>query len=856
MSRTPSAKEVEELVKSEGSQCLMSWQLDGRQMKASASEKAQSVQGSTRRIHLQWNDKRLKDAYLVFVAPERYTMTPSDAQRVWGEEQLFMGRKIDTEAGIQARIKSWLDLCKTQHHGPCSPMDEDVHSDVDVHPGLEPRFMDMLTHSYFGLVDVNNMQLVGFPTRTEESGLPPFAALSYVWGKTLAYRTTTENVLLLRTHGGIEKVLKQLPTVITDAIDLTRRLGLQYIWIDALCIVQDSPRSWSLNANNMDIIYGNAELTICAADGEDASVGLRAMKMEDHNGEQLMAECAPGIRLVVSRPPEMYIKTSKWNTRAWTFQERLMSNRCLIFTAGRVYFQCRSTGMSEDIYADREGAGWSLDFVDAPMQMYKQLSQRAFWVYTKILTLYTQRDLTKSEDILAAFSGTRNSMANTMRAPFIFGLPSSHFDLALLWQHNMPVTRREAANAEQKRERRAADFPSWCWSGWQGAPAGYLTDMVGDCLDNVNEWLDTHTWIKWHIRDGRGDLRPLWDAHDWAEDVSEDKRWRGYNTQRSTLLPSTGVTSGGRRGKSGDYFSEENDPDENRPERPVRRYAHQYRGYPRHPANSAYPYGDPYDDPYGYSGHTYPPADARFLAPPYDPYYNPPWPGPSYHYAPPPLPPHRAQPRASPSSTKAPPPAPRPAPLPAPSPTGPGHTSEFYNQFFAHGRHANPEAMQANPTFKITLRDYPYNVVMAPFDPNLDRSEYPPMPFLQFWTHHMFLYIRTNSSESSEGLVRCHIGDSNGDWCGSIVLDEKWVKSTSSARQEFIAISEAKKFAREECDIWTYYIPKEREQSESEWDLYYVLLIERKEEKWERIGLGKVFKEAFRKSTWKEIMLG
>lgn len=41
--------------------------------------------------------------------------------------------------------------------------------------------------------------------------------------------------------------------------------------------------------------------------------------------------------------------------------------RCLIFTGSRVYFQCRSTGMSEDIYADREGAGWSLDFMDAPL---------------------------------------------------------------------------------------------------------------------------------------------------------------------------------------------------------------------------------------------------------------------------------------------------------------------------------------------------------------------------------------------------------------------------------------------------------------------------------------------------------
>jgi hypothetical protein len=134
------------------------------------------------------------------------------------------------------------------------------------------------------------------------------------------------------------------------------------------------------------------------------------MRPEGHNAVQLIEDVSPSVSFMVTRLPEMYIRASKWNTRAWTLQERLLSRRCLIFTEWRVYFQCRSTGMSEDIYADREGGGWSLDLVDAPMQLFRQLPQRAIRVYMKCVELYSTRKLTKPKDILTAFSGISNLM--------------------------------------------------------------------------------------------------------------------------------------------------------------------------------------------------------------------------------------------------------------------------------------------------------------------------------------------------------------------------------------------------------------------------------------------------------------
>lgn len=737
-----------------GATCYVNWEVDGRE---AARGRDGRVKGRTRRIHLCWNDKSLKDSYLVFVAPERYFRPNSDAQSVWGNEALFLGRDIDTNRGNQALIKSWLDLCCRSHRGPCTDTVERYG-----------EFDDMISQSYFGVIDVLDMQLTSLPYDThedydtEEIGIAPhdrydapqdyatrqthvrrvthapYVALSYVWGQGKPYTTKLSNIMRHRNHGGLETFLTDLPRVIQDAIDLVRRLGMRYIWIDSLCIVQDSTRSWNLNARVMNLIYGNAILTICAADGDDSSTGLKAMHTKEHDVYQYKEECAPGVRLMVSRPPETGIRASKWNTRAWTFQERLLSKRCLIFTEGRVYFQCLSTGMSEDIFADREGAGWSLDLVHAPLQMLRELSRRALWVYANCVSLYTSRALTKPKDILAAFSGICNLMEKTMQAPFIFGLPSSHFDLALLWEPQHALERRIPRNEKERRAYIGMEFPSWSWCGWMGATMEYKSGMVEGCLTNLHEWLIKHTWICWYIRDGHGNLRPLWDGEKSTEDKTTEKRWKGYRSRREGQ---------NRRHNDKLYEEEERDIRYNNDNRDRR-----------------------YDD---------------------------------------------------------------------------------------YGRVVSDEiANNGQKHFRLTLPENPYRVVMAEYSSEPDK-EFPDQPILQFWTWHTSLHLVPSDNPYSNlgnGLCRYDIADEIGDWCGSLVLDDRWIRNTEVSKHEFIAISEAKAFTQEECDIWTYYIPKERDQSE--WDLYYVLLVERINMKWQRVALGKVFKAAFSNPEWKEIILG
>ncbi|KAK5135124.1 hypothetical protein LTR08_005649 [Meristemomyces frigidus] len=333
--------------------------------------------------------------------------------------------------------------------------------------------------SYFGVLNVETMCLTALPKGAE------YVAFSYTWGERAAqnadpgvehFKTRLDNVESLKVKGGMMDVFDRLPRAIQDCIGLVKRLGFKFLWVDALCILQDDQEVWSLNARNMDLIYGNANLTICAADGSGARDGLAALNRGPDNPQvtQYIAQYKKGVELMVSYPSESY---------------------------------CRTTTMSEDIHAEQAYTGWSLELHDAPMQRFKKVKKDPVNVYTLSVQLFTERALTHEGDILAAFGGIAKVICAALGGTPLFGLPTSHFDLALL---------REPEDAAQRRRPDGTlKFPSWSWCGWKGQTMVHREHMIKELLSyGVHEWLIRRTWITWYIRDGRGNLRLVWDAPD------------------------------------------------------------------------------------------------------------------------------------------------------------------------------------------------------------------------------------------------------------------------------------------------------------------------------------------------------
>ena len=470
--------------------CYASWQIDGRELHREPTGSVILSRARTRRIRLHWENGLLEESYLVLVSQPSLLSS-----------NLFLGRRAKSARSNPALIKSWIGACQDHHGDRCRV----VH---------DHKFRAMIGQAYFGVIDVQEMRLTRLPENAN------FVALSYTWGKDVEklFKTTLKNIRELQADRGLEKVAQRLSSSITGAMKLVRELGERYFWVDSLCIVQDSSQSWELNSKVMDLVYGNAYLTICAADGDNPNVGLLAMDPSQRHLAQHVEEYSPGVLLMVSHLAESYIKKSAWNTRAWTFQERLLSKRCVIFTGGRVFFQCRSGAMREDIIAE-EKVGWSIEHAHAPLQMLDNLDTRALQIYKDCVESYTNRVLSRPEDILSAFTGIGNLVGTTLGAGLIYGLPRSHFDWALLWEPK-----------GKPKERDLSKFPTWSWCGWKDEVIEYKESTVLGTTANVHEWLMDHTWITWYIRDGHGNLKLIWNAsREVQESRAATNHWGGYH---------------------------------------------------------------------------------------------------------------------------------------------------------------------------------------------------------------------------------------------------------------------------------------------------------------------------------------
>ncbi|KAK1753779.1 hypothetical protein QBC47DRAFT_415530 [Echria macrotheca] len=416
----------------------------------------------------------------------------TEERDVKGEIYLVSADTVPRQAGIQhygdskALILKWLHTCHTRHD--------------DGHPlcrgDWKRRFRSLVDSTSFGVIDVVDKRLCSLPLENNEPAR--FVALSY-------------NVSLRTETGGLSEVWDRFPRTIRDALKLVEDIGgkihggdgksrpIRYVWIDLLCIVQDRPRSWKFNARNMDLIYGNAAFTICAADGANSNAGLLALHDSDKDN-----------------PRRAWI-TPEWNHRAWTFQERILSQRCVIFAGGRLYFQCCQTSWSQDDNPSEVANGMESAWRVLLHRAYRDLEQRPIRFFMTSVEKYTGRNLSFAQDILSAFDGVSRLMEWYLCADIFFGLPTSHFDLALLWKPLAGKSRRILAST-RGYGRDELEFPSWSWCGWmdaedpgKGAGVTYDGDFLGGCLDDIRDWLLNHTWIIWYVRNWEGDLRPLWE---------------------------------------------------------------------------------------------------------------------------------------------------------------------------------------------------------------------------------------------------------------------------------------------------------------------------------------------------------
>jgi hypothetical protein len=224
--------------------------------------------------------------------------------------------------------KKWIERC-TQGHPDCGPGNRQR---------LPTRVID---------VGSSTSEVRLYETKGE---IERYAALSHCWGKVKLLRTLKENVAQLTK--GIPWA--SLPKTFRDAIDFTRRLGLRWIWIDSLCIIQDDSDDWQKEAAQMADIYQHAYVTLAATTSGDSSGGLYTNQShEKHRPQKLSvvndiddSDCSLYTALKIDHVEESSRKFPLVG-RAWVYQERLLSARVLHFAGYELNWECRSASWCE-----------------------------------------------------------------------------------------------------------------------------------------------------------------------------------------------------------------------------------------------------------------------------------------------------------------------------------------------------------------------------------------------------------------------------------------------------------------------------------------------------------------------------
>ncbi|KAK0733766.1 heterokaryon incompatibility protein-domain-containing protein, partial [Lasiosphaeria miniovina] len=183
------------------------------------------------------------------------------------------------------------------------------------------------------LIDVRPQNAAGDVVLRDGSSVPQgsrYCALSYCWGKLKPACLTTNSTLPDR-QAGIP--WSSLPQTFQDAVKWSRSMGIDYLWIDSVCIIQGDKTDWHRESGRMSKVYGNSYVTVVAACGADPSAGLYSVQ---HN--RPTATRIANLRHESS--DKAWPLTFPLLRRAWCFQERLISPRTLFFAPGEMVFQC------------------------------------------------------------------------------------------------------------------------------------------------------------------------------------------------------------------------------------------------------------------------------------------------------------------------------------------------------------------------------------------------------------------------------------------------------------------------------------------------------------------------------------
>ncbi|CAH0044312.1 unnamed protein product [Clonostachys solani] len=317
------------------------------------------------------------------------------------------------------------------------------------------------------------------PVRLVESALLPkdkCAALSHRWGDVSQYGqfcTLDSNIDDFKQSIPYD----YLPKSFQDAIRVTRAIGVPYLWIDSLCIIQRNAQDWEKESSRMEDVFNSAYCVLAAT---SAASSLEGFLGEREPRESVIVQSPRGPIYVCRAIDDFdsHVQRGLLNSRGWVLQERALARRTLHFTSTQIYWECGETIHCETLAQLKNPQSQFLgdaDFPNSGLQYYKDERIR---LIQHLYELYSGLGLSYPTDRPKAILGLERRLGRVFKSHAQHGIFGLFFFRMLLWRAQ---ERGKLTRTFRPEERRV---PSWSWM----ACAGAITYM--DVPFNKVTWLD------------------------------------------------------------------------------------------------------------------------------------------------------------------------------------------------------------------------------------------------------------------------------------------------------------------------------------------------------------------------------
>ncbi|KAK1450860.1 hypothetical protein CCUS01_11400 [Colletotrichum cuscutae] len=341
-----------------------------------------------------------------------------------------------------------------------------------------------------------------------------YATLSYCWGsKEDALKQTKTTKDTITTH------LQGIPTsslspVVRDTIKACRALGISYLWVDALCIIQDGNVDWDRESQMMGQIYHSCYVTICPLSSRsclEGYLGLRPQGLEVEF-QSSRHEHIKGIYRLVRSPTDADeydgqneaalgrdLKRSSWHNRGWTFQESMLSPRMILFGPNMSHFICEIQLTSENGSIDSNMIYGKLQVMirrafGKPSKQPERSATTKMGVYGNWCAVHevSKRAWTYPEDILPGLAGIAQAFATLTGDTYLAGLWKDDLHIQLLWYMLRPPAGELASVVHSLQHTDPYVTPSWSWASQKE----YQEDLIGREISMYDDEVVKGNWVR------------------------------------------------------------------------------------------------------------------------------------------------------------------------------------------------------------------------------------------------------------------------------------------------------------------------------------------------------------------------